>query len=133
MSNRIGKLAQRLLKLCDGEEFGCALGALHQATAGILRAIPDDDARAAFIITHIYPFIYLVDHDETKSEPFQRVLKSISDMPKEEKRNAIALGHVNALAAATLNGRNFSQRLSTVKLAIIYMPFEFSKDLLPDD
>jgi hypothetical protein len=91
------------------------------------------DARAAFIITHIYSFVYLVEHDESKSEPFQRVLKSISDMPNEEKRNAVVLGHANALAAATLNGRNFSQRLSTVKRAVIYMPFEFSKDLLPDD
>src|SRR5713101_2624003 len=52
MSNNIEQLTQEILQICQGQEMGCVLSALRDATEQALRSVSHEGARAGFLITH---------------------------------------------------------------------------------
>jgi len=123
MSNNIEQLTQEILQICQGQEMGCVLSALCDATEQALRSVSHEDARAGFLITHIQPLTFVVTYDGQRMIRLKGALAEVANIHNEGKRNARIIGYIKALAEAGIESPHFDEDTFLQKLAAVHMPF----------
>jgi hypothetical protein len=101
MSTNGKRLAFKITKLCHAQSHDDVVNALLNVSLGVLRAIPDQVARNQLILIHIALFIAVSDLERMETDDLKAVLRDISAVVDEDKRDAMILQHIRELVLSS--------------------------------